>query len=304
MQQPQAQPLRKSARRNVRALNLHPDSLAEILTNAPFLQGAYEARRGAPRPSVEPPQTTRDEQRGWSVVEKSLSDPKLDALRQWAQRDLNRQEINFSIFVAAEEVHKRKTGERLRHRQRRMWARYSCNLALTQSQLLPPLCDMIAVAQSVVDDNFTWELWKVGGWYPLQKTATDLQTVEVSGEQMWVDRRQMRLRHRTQRQKGQPKPVGLKGKKGERFAGEWQSEWRSTGICSCPPEDIVIKDFGTFLKRRANRSSPRSEPGSSHSAPRCATVSICAKRYATSTTAKKSISVRISASPASSARSS
>lgn len=234
----------------MRALNLHPDSLAEILTDAPFVQGAYEARRGTPLPSVQAPQTTRNNQQGWSIVEKSPSDPKLDALHQWAQRDLNRQEINLSVFAAAEQVHERKTGERLSHWQRRMWARYSRNLALTQNQLLPPLFDMIVAAQSVVDDNFAWEFWQVGDWYPFQKTDTDLQTVEVSGEQMWVDRRQLRLRRRTQRQKGRPKPVGLKGKKGERFPGEWQREWKSTGICSYPPEDIVIEDFGAFLKKK------------------------------------------------------
>ena len=250
MEQPQAQPLRKSARRNVRALNLHPDSLAEVLTDAPFVQGAYEARRGSALPEDPTPKTKRRSELGWSIVENSPSDPKLNALRECARRDLNRQRINFSMFDAAEKVHERKTGELLSHWQRRLWARYARNLALTQNQLLPPLFDMIVAAQSVVDDNFAWEFWQVGGWYPFQKTASDLQTVEVSGEQMWVDRRQMRLRRRTQRQKGRPKPVGLKGKKGERFPGEWQSQWKNTGICSYPPEDIVIEDFGAFLKKK------------------------------------------------------
>ncbi len=214
MEHPKAQPLRKSARRNVRALNLHPDSLAETLTDAPFVQGAYEAHRGTSLPEAEPPQTSRQLEQGWSIIEKSPSDPKLDALREWTQRDLNRQQIHLSILAAAEKVHERKTGERLSHWQRRLWARYSRNLAFTQHQLLPPLFDMIVAAQSVVDDDFAWEFWQVGGWYPFQKTDTDLQTVEVSGEQMWVDRRQVRLRRRTQRQKGRPKPVGLKGEEG------------------------------------------------------------------------------------------
>ena len=249
-EQPQAQPLRKSARRNVRALNLHPDSLAEILTDAPFVQAAYEARRGSTLPEAQAPQTTRRNAQGWSIVENSPFDPKFKALEEWARRELNRQQINLSIFAAAEQVHERKTGEHLSHWQRRLWARYARNLALTQNQLLPPLFDMTVCAQSVVDDNFAWEFWQVGGWYPFQKIETDLQTVEVSGEQMWVDRRQMRLRRRTQRQKGRPQPVGLKGKKGERFPGEWQSQWKNTGICSYPPEDIIIEDFGAFLKKK------------------------------------------------------
>jgi hypothetical protein len=250
MEHPKAQPLRKRARRNVRALNLHPDSLAEILTDAPFAQAAYEAHRGTPLPEDRASQTTRRNKNGWSVVETSQADPKLDALQEWAGRRLDRQQINFSIFAAAEKLHERKTGECLSHWQRRMWARYSRNLALIQNQLLPPLFDMIVAARSTVDDNFAWEFWQAGGWYPFQKIDAGLPTVQVSGEQMWIDRRQVRLRRRASRQKGRPKPVGLKGKKGERFPGEWRSEWRNTGICSYPPEDIVIEDFGAFLKKK------------------------------------------------------
>src|SRR5581483_5066186 len=45
MEHPQAQPLRRIKRQGVRTLNLHPDCLAEVLTEYPFLQAVYERRR-------------------------------------------------------------------------------------------------------------------------------------------------------------------------------------------------------------------------------------------------------------------
>jgi hypothetical protein len=45
MERPQAQPLRRARREGVRLLNPHPECLAEILTDMPFLQAVHEARR-------------------------------------------------------------------------------------------------------------------------------------------------------------------------------------------------------------------------------------------------------------------
>ena len=45
MQQPQAEPLACVRREGVQVLNLHPDCLAEILVEFPFVQSVYEARR-------------------------------------------------------------------------------------------------------------------------------------------------------------------------------------------------------------------------------------------------------------------
>ena len=46
------------------------------------------------------------------------------------------------------------------------------------------------------------------------------------------------------------RPFGLKPRKKEKFPGEWASELNGASICSYPPEDIVIEDFGRFLKKK------------------------------------------------------
>jgi hypothetical protein len=102
----------------------------------------------------------------------------------------------------------------------------------------------------VVDDNFAWEMWEMAGAYPAQKIASDLMTVKVSGEQMWLNTRRIQLRRRLPREKGRPRPAGLKGRKRGRFPGEWKSEWKGNSICSYPPEDLVVENYGLFLKKK------------------------------------------------------
>src|SRR5262249_15240226 len=45
MEHPQAEPLARTHRQGIQVLNLHPDCLAEVLTEFPFLQSVYEIRR-------------------------------------------------------------------------------------------------------------------------------------------------------------------------------------------------------------------------------------------------------------------
>ena len=45
-------------------------------------------------------------------------------------------------------------------------------------------------------------------------------------------------------------PSGLKARKKEKIPGEWASELNGTSICSYPPEDLVVEDYGRFLKKK------------------------------------------------------
>jgi hypothetical protein len=249
MERPQAQPLRKMRRKGIRVLNLHPECLAEVLTEMPFLQAVYEARRhgepAEPAPPVEP-----TEVRGFGLVQAPKENPGEAAIARAARHPIDRQQLFFRLFAESERQYESKTGEKMAHWQRRLWARYTRNLALIQKQLLGGLFDLTVAGRSIVDDNFAWELWEMANAYPHQKTETDLMTVKVSGEQMWLNTRRIQLRRRLPRKKARLRPVGLKGRKKERFPGEWQKRWRGASICSYPPEDLVVEDYGMFLKKK------------------------------------------------------
>jgi len=52
------------------------------------------------------------------------------------------------------------------------------------------------------------------------------------------------------REKARLRPLGLKGRKKEKFPGEWAKDFDGQGICSYPPEDIVLENYGLFLKKK------------------------------------------------------
>ena len=110
-----------------------------------------------------------------------------------------------------------------------------------------------------MDDNFAWELWQLSSSSPFQKENSDLMTVNISGEEIWVNMKRIRLRRRLPRAKSRPRPMGLRGRKREKAPGEWAQQFEGKGICSYPPEDIVLKITGSFSRRKGRAFSLRKE---------------------------------------------
>jgi hypothetical protein len=286
MQQPQAEPLARVRREGVQVLNLHPECLAEILGEFPFLQSVYEARRYGVRPpevdSAPAVIALSQEQGLLKLVPPAVASPEIDLEGivhrtarhvDWHERAdsqsaasesldlaiptpperfrfMDRQRLIFRLFAEAEKHYEKSTREKLSHWQRRLFSRYSRNLALIGKTLVAGLFDQTVASRSIVDDNFAWELWDLGASHLHQKASSDLMTVNISGEELWLNLKRIRLRRRLPREKARIRPLGLKGRKKEKFPGEWAKEFDGQGICSYPPEDIVLENYGLFLKKK------------------------------------------------------
>jgi len=286
MQQPQAEPLARVRREGVQVLNLHPECLAEILVEFPFVQSVYEARRYGLRRQEEDSQPVPNEaQLGQGALKLiahtvETQEKDLEAIVRrtarhvdWHERKdsesvafdglelavptpperfrlMDRQRLIFRMFGEAERHYEKSTREKLAHWQRRLFSRYLRNLTLMGKSLVAGLFDQTVAARSIVDDNFAWELWDLGASHPHQKASSDLMTVNISGEELWLNMKRIRLRRRLPREKARIRPLGLKGRKKEKFPGEWAKEFDGRGICSYPPEDIVLENYGLFLKKK------------------------------------------------------
>ena len=230
MERPQAQPMARTRREGVQVVNPHPDCLAEITIEYPYLQDRYEQFR---REMADAP-------------------------------NVDRRRVQFALLRDAEKSYEANTGERVAHWQRRMLARYTRNLALVNQELAARVFDITVAARSLVDDNYGWEVWDTANRYPRQKIATDLMTVRISGDEVWLNTKKIRLRRRLPSKKRRLRPVGLKARKKEKVAGEWATELNGASICSYPPEDLVVEDYGRFLKKKGksilSEERARSEP--------------------------------------------
>lgn len=263
----QAVPLSLPRREGVSLLHLHPESVPEVLTEMPFLQAVYERCREGPPP--EPPvvahRVTRDYGPfrivgGAGDEERSVS----AAVDRVARRVcaageggdaaapvwIDRQRVLLHLFAESERRYRETTGERLQPWQRRAFGRYSRNLALADGQLIADLFDLTVAARGVADDNLGYELWELGASYPAQTETAEIPTAHISGESIWEGLRTIRLRRRLHRPKVRMRPRGLKGRQKEARPGAWLEAFDGQGLCSYPPEDIVIEGYGHYLKKR------------------------------------------------------
>jgi hypothetical protein len=217
MEAPQDPPAPHPQHFDVRLLNPHPECLAEITTEYPYLQERYEFSR-------------LDEH---------------DADR------LNRPKVQLALMREAEKKYTASTGEKIAHWMRRMIARYTRNLAHVSGDLVANVYDLAVAARSVVDDNFGWEVWQMANRYLAQQEHSDLETVRLSASEIWINTKRLRIRRRLPRPKQRLKPTGIKPRKREKTPGEWAKQTNGEAICSYPPEDLLIEDYGRFLKKKA-----------------------------------------------------
>ena len=230
MEAPQDPP-RSRKPSEIRLLNPHPACLAEITIEYPYLQDRYETFRATMEPS----------------------------------ELVDRPKVQFDLLREAEKEYVKNTGDKIEYWQRRMLARFTRNLASMGSELVAGVFDLTVAARSVVDDNYAYEVWQMANRYLAQKDASDLlETVNLSGEEIWINTKKLRLRRRLPRPKQRLVPRGLKQRKKEKFEGEWARQTDGNAICSYPPEDLVIEDYGRFLKKKAksmlSEERSRTEP--------------------------------------------
>ena len=230
MERPQAQPLAPIRREGVELLNPHPESLVEICLEYPYLQARYEQ--------------FRKEMTALGLVD--------------------RRHAQHTLFREAEKLYEVNTGDHVDHWQRRTLAKFTRNLAVVNRELVASLFDLTVAARSVVDDNYGWEVWELAGKYAPQSDHTDLPTSRISADEVWINTKRIRLRRRIASTKRRMRPVGLKARKKEKIPGEWASELNGDSICSYPPEDLVIEDYGRFLKKKGksilSEERTRTEP--------------------------------------------
>ena len=218
METPQEEPapIEGRASKTSELFNLHPDCLAEVTSEPPYYQQRFNELRDADAGGIDRP--------------------------RWQLALLREAESEYSV----------KTGDQIRPWQRIALAKFARNLALLDRELMPGAYDLTLAARSVVDDNYAYEVWDVANRYGAQQTGDPpLETLDLSGEEIWLHTRRLRIRRRLPRLKQRLKPGGLPGRKREKFKGEWAEQTDGVSICSYPPEDITIENYGRFLKQHA-----------------------------------------------------
>jgi hypothetical protein len=273
--QPQAEPLTRTRRDGITLFNLHPDCCHEVLAEYPFLSALYETRRGPLPPEPPPSPSLRKSFNAFELIlggKKSI--PEEQALAESVKRSArrvgeagempDRQKVMLRLFLESARHYSQETGESVHFWQKRAFFRFARNYALVSQQLLPDLFQMLAAARSCIDDNFAYAFFRLAACYPWQQESSDLPTLRLTAEDLWSAMRKIRFRPRKQQRGKGRHGIKMVKRKKERSPGAWLEGFDDPSICSYPPEDVIIEEYGRNLKRigarQLSEEQSRTEP--------------------------------------------
>jgi hypothetical protein len=263
----QTLPMGRIRRHSMQLFNLHPDSYGEVLSAFPFLSAIYENHRGElPREPLRRRFTVRRTLRAspFGVVDGGKTASEREALEEALHRSthhvidpaslmIDRQRVNLMLFEEAARHYGQETGEEVMVWQKRKFFKFCRNYALIDGLLLSDFYHCLISARACVDDNFCYAMWRLGCFYPWVEQQPSLPSLKISGEEIFLGTRRIRIRRRIHKPRQRPVWLPVRKKPGERFPGEWLRGFDGKAICSYPPEDMVIEDYGHFLKKRGGR---------------------------------------------------
>jgi hypothetical protein len=228
LDRPQAQPIGRRQRDGVILSHLHHRSSREIMSEIPYLAAAYEKQRSE---LLDLWQRSPD------------APPPLDRLQQ-----------HESLLQEAARQHLKNSQEKISRQQFSVLRRFARNYAIVQGHLAPDFYQLVVAARGAVDDNYSYEVWDLGSTYLWQEEDPGLPTIELRGEDLFLNQKKIRFhrRFRTMRRRLVPVPVKEKRLQ-EQSPGEWQRQWEGHMICSHPPEDLVVEGWGHYIKKKAGQ---------------------------------------------------
>jgi hypothetical protein len=281
LQGPTVPPLARQRRSSVVVRHIHPESLTAVMRDPPLAHAVFEILRSGNLPH-EPnfeaciarrlelvrdglPILSGDTTRG--DVERET------ALAAWAAhhgvrfgddgaRRVDRTalgDVVWRVAAASWEDQTRSTAEPW---QKKLFFDFASRYTKVQGQLAPGLYEWVVAARGVGDDNLAWETFSAARCYPWQHEPTEIETARIDGDMLDLGSRSVRFRRRFLRVKQRLVPVRTRPTTDN--PTEWLEAFDATGICSYPPEDLVIEDYGRFLQRKAvsilSAETSRSEP--------------------------------------------
>ncbi len=265
---PQAHPFARVRRSRVELRHLHPKSLTGLLADAPLAHAMWERLRGGGE-AVEAAPLDATLSRRVSVIRFGLrviagQGGEDEAERRRRLLDYaclegtvlgpggpapDRRELGRVVWRVGAGSYREQTGEATAAWQRRLFFDYARRCARVQGQLVPGLYEWTVAARGVGDDNLAWEVFDAARTYPWQEETAEIETARLDGDELDLGTRKVRFRRGFLKVKRRPVPVRERRQPDD--PEEWLAGFDSAGICSYPPEDLVIEDYGRFLQAKA-----------------------------------------------------
>jgi hypothetical protein len=280
---PTAPPLARQRRSKVQLRHLHPESLTAVLPDPPLAHSVYEhLRSGEPPPArdfastvaprLELPQGVLTVVSGGRIEDRAERARALAAYaahqcrreNQGGRQVCDRAVLSAVVWKVGAASYTEQTRTETPAWQKRLFFDFVHRYARIRGQLIGSLYEWVVGARGVGDDNLAWEVFDVARCYPWQEESAEIATARIDGELLDLGTRTIRFRRRFMRVKQRPLAVPVRARPTADEPDEWLQAFQGDSICSYPPEDLVVEDWGRHLKQRAvsvlSAEKTRSEP--------------------------------------------
>lgn len=157
----------------------------------------------------------------------------------------DRQKIIYQLYREASEAYIKNTGNQFPGYNLRNIMKFVRNYALISGQLMPDLFQILTAAKGCVDHNYAYEVWELATDYSHRRNIDGLPEIDLSIEDIWGHSKLIRFHLKEKGRKNSVFPKQRKDRSSFRFRPP-----SPFTICSYPPEDIAIENFGNFLKKK------------------------------------------------------
>lgn len=157
----------------------------------------------------------------------------------------DRQKIIFQLYRDAGENYVKNTGNSFPGYHLRNIMKFVRNYALIGNQLMPDLFKILSSAKGCVDHNYAYEVWELATHYPYHRNIDALPELDLSIEDIWGHSKILRFYLKQKGRKNSVFPQLRKDRSNFRFHPP-----SPFTICSYPPEDVAVENFGNFLKKK------------------------------------------------------
>jgi len=162
--------------------------------------------------------------------------------------DVDRQKLMLQLYKEAAIRYQEEEKQEFAGYHLRNMMKFVRNYALINDRLMPDLYQILTAAKGCVDHNYAYHTWDLATTYPYRKNVDALPEHDLTIEEVWGHSKIIRFHMKQQRRKGFSFHPRSKDRAAYRF--EPPSPF---AICSYPPEDVVVENFGSFLQKKGTQ---------------------------------------------------
>ncbi|MCB1137623.1 MAG: hypothetical protein KDK23_02665 [Leptospiraceae bacterium] len=166
--------------------------------------------------------------------------------------------LQRQVFRETRHRYERESGEIFPPQREKIFFQFARNWSFLNQKLLPDTYQLVLSARAFGNDNFA-RIFHDILMFLREPGPSPFQEKEITLDDLFRHHKLIRFRLKRRIKRRVPPPNITRNIQREKYPGQWRDLWDGSGICSYPPEDVVLEDFGKYLQNRAKSIMKASE---------------------------------------------